>query len=519
MDVFDTANEPAFDAVTSVIARSLRAPIAQVSLVGNVRQSALSQFGAGPRESSREESFCADVVDRGDFVELPDAREHPRFAISPWSRLDPPMLHYAGAPLMTREGAIGSVCIYGPECRRLSSEARTMLTEFADVVMHMLDQRRRQQEQRRQYRFHLDVFDASPSGLLLMDQHGTIRLTNTALDRVFGYQPGELIGQTLESLVPDSLRTRHVFHRAQFLIAPETRRMGVGRDLMGRRKDGSPVPIEVGLNPISMPEGPHVVASVVDISDRVAVAEAERQSQLALQRYTMQLQAKNLELDQFAYLASHDLQAPLRTISNASRMLLDDCATELGEEAVQALKLQNTAAERMGNLITHLFEHSRLGRDPERTPVDVGTLVQSVLADLTAAIDASGAKIEVAVMPKVAARSAELRMVFQNLIDNAIKFRRADVPPVIHVAAEAEPGDKNRWRFAVTDNGIGVPSEHADRIFQLFGRLHAKEDFDGFGVGLAHCKKIVTAHNGRIWVESTPGEGSTFYFTIGEQSS
>ncbi len=519
MEVLDTPEEPAFNEISSTMARSLRAPVAQVSLVDTSRQWAKSHFGPGPREVPRKESFCADVVRRGQIVELADVRADARFVNSPWRTTDPPLLHYAGAPIMTPDGAVGTVCIYGLKPRQLTMAERAVLSGFASLARRLLDGRRDNKEKHRQLQFPLSVLDASPAGILVLDERGIILLTNAAFDRIFGYSPGELINEPLERLLPDALRETHVSLRAQFVAAPETRRMGAGRELLGRKKDGTFIPIEVGLNPMYATEGLRIVASVIDISDRVAAAEAERQAQRALRRYADELSAKNVELDQFAYLTSHDLQAPLRTISNASRMLLEDYLDRLDQPAIRALELQSAAAERMGHLTTQVFEHSRLGRDPACTLVDVRTTVTDVLEDLTATIEASGARIEVGAMPKVNARPVELRMVFQNLIGNAIKFRRPDVPPVVRVTAHPEAPDKRRWRFAVVDNGIGIRAEHFDRIFELFQRLHAKGAFGGLGVGLAHCKKIVATHNGRIWVESTPGKGSTFHFTIGDVSS
>jgi PAS domain S-box-containing protein len=238
--------------------------------------------------------------------------------------------------------------------------------------------------------------------------------------------------------------------------------------------------------------------------DITALKEAEESKRL-----NQQLLAKNKEMEQFAYVASHDLQEPLRTIRNYVDLLVEEYAGVLGEEADLYLAFVSNAAERMANLIMGLLDYSRLGKDPIKSQVDCMELVASVQADLSANIQAKGAIIQVEALPTLQAYALELRQLFQNLISNALKFHQPGAQPMIRIEAHRQ-GQK--WIFSVHDNGIGIEPKYQEKIFKLFQRLH--QGYEGTGIGLAHCQKIVELHHGQIWVSSTPQAGSTFFFSI-----
>jgi signal transduction histidine kinase len=220
----------------------------------------------------------------------------------------------------------------------------------------------------------------------------------------------------------------------------------------------------------------------------------------------------NKELEQFAYIASHDLREPIRTISNYMKVFEEDYFALLDENGRKYLNSVNFAAKRMSILIKSLLDFSRLGRNIKLTNIDCEVLINEVIADLETVIKTSNVKIEVTKMPTLNLYESEIRQVFQNLITNAIKFQNKTMQPEIIIRAEKI---KDSWRFSVSDNGIGIATAHYERIFDIFQRLHSNEDeYEGYGIGLANCKKIVHLHQGEIWVESVPGKGSTFYFTI-----
>jgi two-component system CheB/CheR fusion protein len=223
------------------------------------------------------------------------------------------------------------------------------------------------------------------------------------------------------------------------------------------------------------------------------------------------LEAKNQELQQFAYIASHDLQEPLRTITSMNDIIIKMYSKDLDDEAKKMMGFVSQAGIRMRNLVRGLLDYSRLGKNQTVEYIDCNKLLQEVQDDLSVAIENKGALIKVNKLPKLMGFKTELRLLFENLINNAMKFQKEGEIPKIKVSCSS---DLNRWKFAIKDNGIGIPEEYKEKIFVIFQRLHDKNTYEGTGLGLAHCKKIVELHNGNMWVESILDEGSTFYFEI-----
>jgi PAS domain S-box-containing protein len=253
-----------------------------------------------------------------------------------------------------------------------------------------------------------------------------------------------------------------------------------------------------------------------DITDRKKSEETLQRSEANLEQKNKELELKNKELEQFAYVASHDLQEPLRTTSSFAELLQQQYQGRLDERADKYLTFINQSSERMKVLIKDLLDYSRIGRKKEKEYVDCNLILQEVLDDLNAAIKETQAEINVAALPVFHGYPTEIKQLFQNLIINAIKFRKKNTPPQIKISAIKING---QWEFACNDNGIGIEEEHRERIFIIFQRLHTRNDYEGSGIGLAHCKKIVELHGGKIWIESMPGEGSTFNFTIPVKSN
>jgi light-regulated signal transduction histidine kinase (bacteriophytochrome) len=241
--------------------------------------------------------------------------------------------------------------------------------------------------------------------------------------------------------------------------------------------------------------------------DRSAI----KQAQAALAQRTQALARANADLEQFAYVASHDLQEPLRMVGSYMQLLEKRYRDQLDRDAREFIDFAVDGARRMQALINDLLLFSRIGsRGKPFVPTDGEAVLATALANLRVAIDESGAEIAHARLPTVIGDAAQLVLLFQNLIDNAIKFR-GERPARIEIAVEAQDG---AWRFAVRDSGIGIAPAHVERIFVLFQRLHGRSAYPGTGIGLAVCKKVVERHGGRLWVESAPGSGSTFYFTL-----
>ena len=264
----------------------------------------------------------------------------------------------------------------------------------------------------------------------------------------------------------------------------------------------------------------------LDVTEEVASARALQQLNDTLERRvaerTLQLEGANAELEQrnrdleqFAYLTSHDLQEPLRTITGLASLISREHRDQLDDDGRHAIGYITESADRMNRLITDLLDHSRLRRSATVEAIDCNRLLDVVVADLSAAVDVARAEIRIERLPTIHGQRTELHLLFLNLLGNAIKFRRPETPPEISVAATRTP---DGWRFTVTDNGIGITPAHHERIFQIFQRLHGRDDVEGTGIGLAHCRKIVELHDGEIGVESAPGHGSVFFFTLQDQT-
>ena len=375
-----------------------------------------------------------------------------------------------------------------------------LLHRGADGATSVLEINRDITEQRRVEQLFRVAVEGSPSGLLMVDHDGTIVLANHEIERIFGYSRDELLGMRVDMLAPVALRSGHATMRDEFLHEPRSRAMRTGRELVGRRKDGHEVPVEIGLNPLSTDSGMFVLASVVDITER--------------KRQELDLRRSNEELERFAYVASHDLQEPLRMVASYVQLLGKRYKGKLDDDADEFIGYAADGATRMQRLIEDLLAFSRVGtRGAASGPVDVNAVLAGALSNLTLAIAESGASVTAGDLPTVAGDSGQLGHVFQNLISNAVKFR-GEQPPVVHISAER---DGDGWLFRVSDNGIGIAPEYFERIFVIFQRLHGREKYSGTGIGLAIARKIVERHGGRIWVESKPGNGTTFLFTLPAQ--
>lgn len=351
-------------------------------------------------------------------------------------------------------------------------------------------------------RFRL-VVESAPNAMVLINEEGTITLVNAQAESLFGYSREALVGQKIEILIPERFRREHPHHRSGFFSRPQTRAMGAGRDLFALRSDGQELQVEIGLNPIETPDGTKVLASIIDITERKIREEGTRRQ--------LELEARNKELEQFAYIASHDLLEPLRTVKNYLQVFEEDYVRSLDAEALNYTESMKRAVARMSTLIRALLDFSRLGRDSKAVAVDCAELVREVLEDLATLVRSSSARIDVGPLPKLRVYAPEMRQLFQNLLANSIKFKARDTAPEIRIRAEEHPG---KWRFSIADNGIGIPEQHFERIFQIFQRLHRPEEYEGSGIGLANCKKIAELHGGEIWVESEPDRGATFFFTV-----
>jgi len=361
--------------------------------------------------------------------------------------------------------------------------------------------------------------------IVIIDEAGTIVLVNPTTLALFGYEEHDLVGSNVSKLMPEPHHSEHRDHIRRYLETGEARVIGIGREIEACRADGSTFPVALSVSEVVTAEGRLFTGILHDLTARHAVQEQLRlanealEEQVAkrtaeLERSLIELGRSNRDLEQFAYIVSHDLQAPLRNVRQGLELLNVHLAQSVGrgfdDEAVELRDLVVEAVDTMDQLIHGLLAYSRSQRiNRPAVPVDLGMLARDVLRQLRLDLEEAGVSVEVGELPTVIGDEAQLRQLLQNLLQNAVKYRAPQRPPTIHVRAdESDDG----WVFSVSDNGIGVDPENHERIFELFSRGHP--GYDGVGIGLALCQRIVERHGGTIWVESEAEKGATFSFTL-----
>jgi PAS domain S-box-containing protein len=440
----------------------------------------------------------------------------PRF--EPW-RSEAIKRGYASSlvlPLLAEGRAFGALTIYSRQPDGFGADEVTLLTDLAGDMAHGITALRlraakaRADEALRESEARLaGLVGSAMDAILSVDAEQRIVLFNAAAEKTFGCPATAALGQPLDRFIPESLRTRHRQHVQEFgSTGVSSRMMSRLGDLTALRADGQVFPIEASISRADV-RGQQIFTVILrDVTDR-------KLAQAALQQTADDLKRSNRDLEQFAYVASHDLQEPLRAVGGYVKLLQHRFPEKLDAKARGYVAGAFEGATRMERLITDLLAYSRVGTHGGNfASTDLQAVLERALDNLAPAITAAKATITHDPLPALSVDATQIMQLFQNLIGNALKFH-GESPPGIHVGAQRGQG---RWVFSVRDNGIGIEPQYYERIFQIFQRLHTRKDYPGTGIGLAICKRIVERHGGTIWVESQPGQSSTFFFAIPESS-
>lgn len=351
---------------------------------------------------------------------------------------------------------------------------------------------------------YFKLYEDSPDMYASVDPtNAIIKDCNKTLAKKTGYIKDELLDQSIFSLyhpdcIGDVIKAFEVFIREGRVVNAE---------LALRKKDGSKIPVLLNVEAIRDNEGKVLYSNSCfrDMSETIRL-------QKELEETNQKLEKRNKELEEFAYMVSHDLQSPLKTIDSLAELFKLQYKGALGSDADQYLHLITQASTRMSALIKGLLNYSLAGVEQDFTDINCITLLEGVRSDLAAHLQEAEAKLVIPEnLPTLRGNETAIRLLFQNLISNAIKFRKEEVTPLIEISARKV---SKYWEFRVKDNGIGMEKEHQRKIFLIFQRLNNRSKYEGSGIGLAHCQRVVDMHGGKIWVESEPQKGSCFYFTL-----
>jgi PAS domain S-box-containing protein len=364
------------------------------------------------------------------------------------------------------------------------------------------------------------LLEAAPDAMVVVNQRGEIVLVNVQAEKQFGYRRDELVGQKVKNIIPQGFAERLVADASRSVADALAQQIGMGIELSGRRKDGGEFPIEIMLSPLESADGILVTAAIRNISARKKSEEDNAELERRVEERTKQLgvanqvlEQSNVELKQFAYVASHDLQSPLRSISGFVQLLQLEYEGKLDKQAQDWIRRTVQSIEQMQTLIRDLLSYSRVdARSRPFTQIPFLDIVNDALTLLDSSIHDSGAQVTWGPLPEIMGDRSQLVQLVQNLIGNGLTYR-GDQPPRIHVSVERRGTE---WIFSVRDNGIGIDPKYREQIFEIFKRLHDQKEYPGTGIGLAVCRRVVNRHGGKIWVESELGHGSTFRFTIPE---
>lgn len=354
--------------------------------------------------------------------------------------------------------------------------------------------------------WHRVVFDSTTAAMIMIDRAGVVRRANAETQRMFGYDNDELVGRSIDVLLPQSMRRAHASLRRGFLADPTCRPMGLGRGARGARRDGTEFPVEVWLSVLENHAEEVVLATIFDLA-------AHRDEQASLARRTAELASANERLARFAFVASQDLQEPLRKIAAFGELMNEAIDRSDRDQVMHANGVMRRSAQRAHALVHDLLAFSRIVNDElELGVLDLRQAIDYALAELAQPIVDTKAQIDIRLPPvSIEADATQFKRLIENIVSNAIKYRKPDQPATVEICAFC---DEAAVCLMIADHGIGFEEQYAQKIFEPLKRLHSRVDYPGSGIGLAICKAIADRHGWRISVEAKPGVGATFFIVL-----
>ena len=411
--------------------------------------------------------------------------------------------------------------------RRMFTGIARDITELRSAIQRLQDSESRTRA----------ILETAVDAVITIDERGRIESVNPATERLFGYSADDLTGKNVKLLMPAPYQEEHDGYLQNYLNTGQRKIIGIGREVVGRRQDGTTFPMDLAVSEVRLGDRRLFTGIVRDISERKDAEEQFRFFATEIQERNAELLRSNQELDDFAYIASHDLKEPLRGIHNYASFLIEDYGDKLDGEGLAKLETLQRLTQRMDTLLDSLLDTARVGRlEFAIQETNLNELLAEVLDSVRISLRERGVEVRTAKpLPTLRCDRVRIGEVLRNLITNAMKYNdrpqkwieigtfAPNRPLKNGTGSETNPNDQQAGRgqpaiaLYVRDNGIGIREKHYGSIFRIFKRLHARDKFGGgTGVGLTIVKKIVERHGGRIWVESKYGEGTTFYFTLAE---
>jgi len=516
LGILDTLPQQAYDDISSLAMAICKTSMAYVGFIDADREWLKARNNVDVVEAPRDITLCAHAILQPDRVMVvEDTLLDDRFADNPLVTGDMGLRFYAGAPIVTSDGlAVGTVCVIDRVSRRLEPVQIDALKRLSALVSTLLEHERARQEEARAEAAsaHLRneqlvaMITAGLDAQAYIDRDLVYRHANRKYLEYHGAAPEEVIGCTVARLLQHDHGMAMVVENLRLALQGKP----VHYQRLGHYRGKGDRHVEVAMLPVFDDTG-----VVIGVVKRVHDIENLKRNESQLRETIALLERKTLEQQRFIQVISHDLREPINSINNFSSLLASDHAPGWPAEAQRYLAFVNQGGQRISQLLDDLLRYVRMDKHRlEFSDVDTGLLALQVRDDLTAALQRTGGRIDIGPMPVVRGDATLLRLLLQNLVENALKFTRSGEPPHVRLSHQTEPGG---WLIHVEDNGIGIPLEHHSAVFDMFKRLHNRKVYAGSGLGLSICRRIADMHGGRLLLDSAPDRGSRFTLQLQRQ--